>query len=83
MASLVPEIKDGPVVCGGALKFSSGDRGLWDTSVSHCSFCLVFMLLHPGTTSRGMPSGSSLGVGGVGAAMAPATSMGIKGEGRG
>jgi len=79
VASLVPEIKDGSVVCGGALKFSSGDRGLWDTSVSHCSLCLVFMLLHPGTTSRGMPSGGSLGVGGVGAA----TSMGIKGEGRG
>lgn len=29
-----------------ALKFSSSDRGLWDTSVSHCSLCLVFTLLH-------------------------------------
>lgn len=39
-------IKDEPVVCGRALKFSSSDRGLWDTSVSHCSLCLVFTLLH-------------------------------------
>lgn len=30
------------VVCGGALKFSLSDRGLWDTSVSHCLLCLVF-----------------------------------------
>lgn len=41
-----PGIKDEPVVCGRALKFSSSDRGLWDTSVSHCSLCLVFTLLH-------------------------------------
>lgn len=41
-----PGIKDEPVVCERVLKFSSSDRGLWDTSVSHCSLCLVFTLLH-------------------------------------
>lgn len=30
------------VVCEAALKFSLSDRGLWDTSVSHCLLCLVF-----------------------------------------
>ncbi|EZA51836.1 hypothetical protein X777_09631 [Ooceraea biroi] len=48
----------GPVVCGRALKFSSSDRGLWDISVSHCSLCLLFTLLHQrGLYSRGVSGG--------------------------
>ncbi|OAD53606.1 hypothetical protein WN48_09597, partial [Eufriesea mexicana] len=39
------------VVCGGALKFSLSDRGLWDTSVSHCLLCLVFTPLRRGYTA--------------------------------
>lgn len=39
--TILPET-DRLVVCGGALKFSLSDRGLWDTSVSHCLLCLVF-----------------------------------------
>ncbi|KOC66969.1 hypothetical protein WH47_12396, partial [Habropoda laboriosa] len=49
--SVILSETDRLVVCGGALKFSLSDRGLWDTSVSHCLLCLVFTPLRRGYTA--------------------------------
>lgn len=57
----VPSETDGVVVCGGALKFSLSDRGLWDTSVSHCLLCSVFTPVRQGYSRVGS-GGVSVGI---------------------
>ncbi|KZC10844.1 hypothetical protein WN55_01543 [Dufourea novaeangliae] len=47
------------VVCGGALKFSLSDRGLWDTSVSHCLLCLVFTPAHRGSRAASVAAAAA------------------------
>lgn len=81
---VVSEVKRGePAVCGRALKFSSSNRGLWDTSVSHCSLCLVFtLLLRAGTTSACLATtlGTAAGAAGSVGRDGPLRKAAVRGE---